>query len=159
MTATTKWQAGTLAAAWTLAFNTADLTALATGASVLSGLTFDNSAALDQFMDLSFVGTCTSSTIASGAGIGLNYACFNGDGTTQGNGRMTQGAQVATFNSILNPIGGIPIDPGATVTVLAGLLLGVTLPPEKFGLVAFNNVGFTFTGSLWIKTYRQNVNA
>lgn len=159
MTAKTSWATGSLAATWTPAFQTADLTALANGASVLSGLTFDNTSIQDQFIDFSLVAAITSSTIASGAGVGINAFCLGGDGTTYGNGRMVAGTPITAFNSIVNPLGGIPIDPGTTVTVLAGLLLNATLPPEKMSFVAYNNSGFTFTGMIWIKTYRQNVNA
>jgi len=158
MTATTKWQAGTLAPAWTLAFNAADLTALPNLSSVLSGLQFDNTTALDQFIDFSFVGTIASSTIASGAGVGLWLSILEGDNATIGSGRYVAGTQTAS--SPLNcPLGGIPIEPGTTITAIAGSLLSVTLPPQKFNLLLQNQVGFTFTGSLWIKTYRQNVNA
>ena len=129
----------------------------------MSGIAFDNTTALDQFMDISFVGAFASAqTVGAGAGIGMWLYTLAHDGTTYGSGRLVAGTQLA-FSPMLNPIGGIPLEPLAGVTTFAGSNLGLALPPEAFRLVLQNQTGFAFAAggacSCQIKTYRQNTNA
>lgn len=165
MTAKTAWAGGSLSTGNVFfpLFNAADLNSLATGASVMSSLSFDNTVALDQFMDLSYVGAFTAAqTVAAGAGIGLWLACLNADNTTYGGGRFVAGTQLPTFNPLLDPLGGIPIEPGTTITAISGLLLNTTIPPRVFRFVAQNQTGFALAASgnmISGASYRQNVNA
>lgn len=165
MMAKTAWAGGSLAGAgaFTPASIGADFAGLANLSSVLCSITFDNTVATlvtpDQFMDLSFVGTIASSTITSGAAIGLWMYVLEADGTTIGGGRLVAGTQTV-FSPLNNPIGGIPIEVGTTIVNIAGSLLNITIPPRKFTLVAQNQVGFALaTGLLSASFYRQNVNA
>jgi hypothetical protein len=165
MTAKTAWASGSLSTGNVFypLFLAADLNSLATGASVMSSLSLDNTAALDQFMDLSYVGALAAAqTVAAGAGVGLWLACLNADGATYGGGRFTAGTQLAAFNPLLDPLGGIPIEPGAAITAISGLLLNTTLPPRVFRFVAQNQTGFAWAASgnmISGASYRQNVNA
>ena len=166
MTNLTSWSGGALngnSTAYQAAFNASDLISLANLSSVLSSVTpFDNTTLCDQFMDVSFVGAFASSqTVGAGAGIGLWLAILQKDGTTYGGGRLVAGTQAA-FSPILNPLGGIPIEPGAGVTNISGSYLGFTIPPRKFALILQNQTGFAFASSgcsCSISTYRQNTNA
>jgi hypothetical protein len=173
VTARTSWAAGSLpgttTGAYTAGFVSSDLNSLASLSSVMSSTVFDNTVATittpDQFMDISFVGALTSSsTIASGAGLGIWLACLQGDGTTYGTGRMTSGTAVVstTFVPLQCPLGGIPIEPGTTQTNIIGCLLCVPIPPRAFKLIIQNQTGFALAASgnnCYISTYRQNTNA
>lgn len=147
------------------AFLAADLNSLPNLASVLSSITFDNSANLDQFMDVSFVGAFASAqTVATGAGIGLWLAITQAGGSVIGDGRATPGAQIAntTWSPINFNIGGIPFASGTTITSLAGSSLSIAIPPQKITLIAQNQTGFALASSgnmISISTYRQNTNA
>lgn len=174
MTARTAWAAGSLpgttTGAYTAAFLSADLASLANLSSVMSTTAFDNTVATigtpDQFMDISFVGAIVSaSTIASGAGLGFWLFCLQEDGSTYGSGRMTSGTQVAstTYAPLSNPLGGITIEPGTTISSIAGCALMLPIPPRAFKLVIQNQTGFAFASgtacACSISTYRQNTNA
>jgi hypothetical protein len=168
MTANTAWAGGQLnsSVAFFPAFNAADLNSLANLASVLSSVAaFDNTAALDQFMDISFVGAiAAASTIASGAGVAFFLWTLQAGGTVLGDGRLTPGTQVAatTYTPFLCPLGGFPISPGTSITNIAGSVLNIAIPPRKFALVTQNQTGFAFAPSgcsCQISTYRQNTNA
>lgn len=173
MTALTQWQGGSLnsnSVGFQAAFALGDLNIASTGLqnnySVLSSLSaFNNATALDQFMDISFVGAfSTGQAVVSGAGIAFYLWVLQGDGSTYGDGsRMTAGTPIVntTYTPLLNPIGGFPIAAG-TVTNIAGAVLGIPLPPRGFKLVLQNVSGFALnpTGnSCWISTYRQNTNS
>lgn len=169
MTARTAWAGGSLNSNlvdFFPAFNAADLNSLANLSSVLSSVAqFDNTVALDQFMDISFVGAiAAASTIASGAGIAFFLWCLQGGGTILGDGRLTPGTQVVStaYTPFLCPLGGFPISPGTAITNIAGSVLNLAIPPRKFALVIQNQTGFAFAASgcsCQISTYRQNTNA
>ena len=173
MAAKTAWSGGSLASsagAYVAAFNASDMNSLAYLSSVMSGIVFDNTVATlgtpDQFMDLSFTGAlATAAALPSGAGLGLWLYTLQRDGTTYGSGRLVAGTQLTTFTPLLNPIGGIPIEPNATTsTPVIGSLLNVTIPPRAFRLVIQNQIGTGLTlassgNMLSIATYCQNTNA
>lgn len=170
MTNLTAWAAGSLpgttSGAFTPAFNLSDMASLPTLSSVLSTITFDNTVATvgtpDQFMDISFTGALSApETIPNGAAIGFWLYILQADGTTYGGGRLAAGTQ-AVFSPSLNPLGGIPIEAGTSITNIAGSVLSLTIPPRKFALVMQNQTTWPFaaTGLLCkISTYRQNTNA
>lgn len=164
MTNLTAWQGGALnsnSVAFQSAFLAADLASLANLSSVMSSTAFNNATGLDQFMDISFVGAIASSTIAAGAGISLFLAILQGDGATYGDGRLTVGTQAA-YSPLLNPLGGLPIQIGTTITGIIGSVIGLVIPPKSFRLVLQNNTGFALAASGnmgYISTYRQNTNA
>jgi hypothetical protein len=149
------------------AFNAADLNSLPNLSSVLSSVAvFDNTVALDQFMDISFVGAiAAASTIATGAGLAFFLATIQGNGSTIYDGRMTAGTQYAntTYSPLMNSLGGFPISPGTSITNISGSVLNITIPPRKLALVVQNQSGFAFAGagacSCWVSTYCQNTNA
>lgn len=163
MTSLTAWANGTLAAAWTPAFAAADLNGLPYLASVMSSLTpFDNTVALDQFADFSYVGTLVgASLIAAGSGLGVSLAILQADGTTYGDGRLTAGAQLAAYQPLIDPLGGVSFPPG-TITNIIGDFGYAPLRPVVFRLVMTNYTGFALgaSGNMGsIRTYRQNTNA
>ena len=169
MAAKTAWSPGNLnsgSVAFFPAFNAADLASLANLSTVLSSVAqFDNTVALDQFMDISFVGAiAAASTIATGAGIAFFLWTLQSNGTTLGDGRLTAGTPVASaaYTPILNPLGGIPVSTGTSITNIAGSVLNIAIPPRKFALVIQNQTGFAFAASgcsCQISTYCQNTNA
>ena len=173
MTAKTAWSGGLLGSsngAYVAAFNTGDMNSLAYLSSVMSGIIFDNTVATlttpDQFMDVSFTGAlATAAALPAGAGLALWLYVLQRDGTTFGSGRLVAGTQLATFTPLLNPIGGIPIEPNAsTSTPIIGSALNITIPPRAFRLVIQNQLGTGLTlaasgNMLSIATYCQNTNA
>jgi hypothetical protein len=156
----TGWAAGRLFTdlAWHAGFGS-ELATLASTATVLSSVILNNDTGLDQLVDLGFVGTIASATIAPGAGVNVWAAYLAPDGTTYGDGRITSTPQT-TYQPPWWQIGFIPIGAGATITTLAGVAPGIALSPGKFKLVAQNLVGFNFlTGQLSLRSYNQDVNA
>lgn len=165
MTSLTQWAGGALntnSVAFQAAFLSTDLNSLAGGSAVMSSTAFNNSTGLDQFMDISFVGAITSTTLTAGAGLAFYLAVLQEDGSTYGDGRLTAGTQT-TYSPLFNPIGGIPIQAG-TVTVIAGAVTEIVIPPRAFRLVIQNNIlpatALASSGnSCSISTYRQNTNS
>lgn len=132
------------------------------GASILSSIAFDNTAGLDQFMDISFVGALSaSSAVVAGAALSFFLAVLQNDGVTYGDGRLSPGGAPVVYQPILNPLPGIPFVAG-TITNLVGDSGLITLRPRKFALILTNNTAFTIAPSgnhCMISTYRQNLNA
>src|SRR5690348_448885 len=92
MANTSAWNGGNLnfgSIAYQLAFGS-EIATLNTNFSVLSSVAaFDNTVALDEFLDISAVGTIASSNIAAGAALNFWLCPLQGDGTTYGDGRLT----------------------------------------------------------------------
>jgi hypothetical protein len=161
----TAWTGGLLnssSTAFQSAFNAADLNSLTNTYSVLSSVAaFDNTSQGDQFMDISFVGTIASSTIVQGAGMAFFLYILQEDASTYGDGRLTAGTQT-NYAPLMNSLGGFPIIAGASVTKVAGSVIGLVIPPRKFALVVQNLSGFNLASSgnaCQISTYKQNTNA
>ena len=170
MVAKTAWSGGLLASsggAYVSAFGASDMNSLANLSSVMSGLAFDNTVATlgtpDQFMDVSFTGTMSASvTIPAGSALGLWLYILQRDGTTYGSGKLVAGTQLASYSPLLNPLGGLPIEPGTTITNISSSILNVTIPPRAFRLVAQSQLGTGLvlaSGMISIATYGQNTNA
>ncbi len=170
MAAKTAWSGGLLASsagAYVAAFNASDMNSLANLSSVMSGIAFDNTVATlttpDQFMDVSFVGTMSASvTIPAGSALGLWLYPLQRDGTTYGSGKLVASTQLANYSPLLNPLGGLPIEPGTTITSISSSILGVTIPPRAFRLVVQSQLGAALvlaSGMISIATYCQNTNA
>ena len=142
----------------------AEINGLASQACVMSTIAFDNTVALDQFMDISFKGSYASpATITSGLALGFFMACLQNDGVTYGDGRLTAGTQVAgtTFQPVMDPLGGIALANGTSITPLIGDVGGIIIRPRAFRLILQNNsFGLAATGQTCsISTYKQNMNA
>ena len=164
----TAWSGGALNSGlgFVAAFGASDMNSLASLSSVMSTVIFDNTTGLDQFLDLSFLGsfTAASNAVLTGSGMSFLMACVQQDGTTYGDGRLVAGTQAAVL-PLNDPLGGFPLIAG-TFTNAAGSIAGdfgyVPLRPRKFRLIASNYTGFTLAASgnqAWISTYRQNMNA
>jgi hypothetical protein len=159
----TAWTGGNLGPGlgWISAFNTADLNALATGASVLSSVAaFANGTALDQFCDISLKCAIASSAVAAGANMGVWLAMLQNDGTTLGDGLLTAGTQAAAWTPAWPPIASVPLY-ASTRTSLIGGQTGVLLPPGSFALILQNGSGFALAASgntVSIRTYNVNLN-
>lgn len=157
------WTAGNLNAgglAYTAAFG-AELNSLANGSTVLSSVSFDNTAGMDEFFDVSAVLAIASSTIAAGAGLTLWLAALQGDTTSYGEGRLALGASSPSYFPGFPSFGAINFQTGATITALIGDLGGLSLRPCKFALCVQNLTGFNLASSgnsIWIRTYNQNLN-
>lgn len=165
MTSQSAWAPGALTGvglAWQPAFAAADLNGLPYLASVMSSVVFDNTLALDQFLDLSFVGAFASAqAVLAGAGISFLMGVLQNDGVTYGDGRLTAGAQLAAYQPLTDPLGGITMQAG-TITAIAGDFGYAPLRPAKFRLIATNYTAFPLATSgnmASIATYRQNLNA
>lgn len=156
----TGWASGRLFGdlAWHNAFGS-ELATLASTATVMSSITLNNDTGLDQLVDLGFVGTIGSSTIAPGAGINVWAAYLAPDGTTYGDGRITTTPQTA-YQPPWWQIGWVPFGAGAALTSLIGVSPGVMISPGKCKLIAQNLTGFNFlTGMLSVRSYDQDLNA
>jgi hypothetical protein len=132
---------------------------------VMSSLTFDNTTSLDEFLDISMVGTIPgASTIPIGAGLAFWMAILQGDGINygEGNQRISAGNLAPTYVPAYPSIGGISFQQSisGSITVISGDIGGISLRPVKFGLIAQNNSGFVINPcQVWIRTYNQNLNA
>jgi hypothetical protein len=168
MTNLSAWAGGALntgSIAYQAAFATGDLNitgGIPNGSSVMSTIVFDNTAGLDEFMDISFVGAyIAAETVTPGACISFYLALLQNDNVTYGDGRLTAGVPAA-YTPNLNPLPAITIQVGTTITVIAGDTGLITLRPRKSRLILQNNSLFNLaaTGnSCSISTYRQNLNA
>lgn len=161
MTNRTAWTGGNLntgVIAWTAAFGS-EIATLANGSAVMSTLVFDNTSFLDEFIDFSLIATIASSTIASGAALGIWLAALQGDNGTYGDGRLAAGTPAA-YTPPWPAMGGVQFQTGTTITTLVGDVGGLGLRPIKFRVVAQNISGFNFTAAqLYLNTYNQNLNA
>ncbi len=161
MTNRTAWTPGNLGGgtiAWTAAFGS-ELATLANLNSVMSTLVFDNTTGLDEFIDFSLIATIASSTIASGAALGIWLAALQGDNGTYGDGRLAAGTPAA-YTPPWPAIGGIQFQTGTTITTLVGDVGGLGLRPIKYRVIAQNLSGFNFTAAqLYQNSYNQNLNS
>lgn len=128
------------------AFGT-ELNSLAAGSAVMSTIVFDNTGAAnsgtpDLFGNFSFVGAlATAAAIVAGNSIGLSFAFLQGDGVTYGDGRLTAGSALASYIPVNDVIGGFGFAINAsTATDFWSDLTNVMLVPQKFRLVAVNNM-------------------
>ena len=140
-------------------FASGDAGTLANGASVRSSIAdITNGTFLDQFMDISFAATITSSSVAAGANLAFWFYALNEDGTHYGdNGLPTAGTPVTTFTPTFPPCATVGVLTG-TQTNLYGTATGVVMPPGTFRCAVQNNVGFTFTAcTIQYRTYNIQI--
>lgn len=164
MASRTAWTAGLgVGYTWTTAINTTDLASLASGSSVLSSVaSIANQTAQDIYADLSVRMTISSTAIGAGAFFALYLAALLDDGATYGDGSLASGTP-ATVIPAYSPVGIIPIRT-ATLTVMAGFIQGIVIPPGSFRF-AFNNgsgVALSATGANCVvkyRTYNLNLNS
>jgi hypothetical protein len=159
----TAWTAGNgVGLTWTAAFAAGDLTSLADSAFVLSSATpIANGGTLDIYADFSAAITVSSSTPRAGAYIGVYLVPLIGDGATYGDGQFAAGTQKAAQPPYA-PVGTIPLQ-NTAMTVMAGLVQGIVIPPGTFlwGVYNYSNVGFSGTAAnnkAWYRTYNLQLN-
>jgi hypothetical protein len=153
--------------AYQLAFGS-EISTLANGSFAISSVAaFDNTTALDEFMDISVEATIASGfTLTAGASFGFWLLALQGGGSNYGEGstRLALGGASSTYVPVFPGIGGVQFTAGA-VTALAGDLGGIALRPCKFVLGMQNQLVATPSNpplvscSVWIRTYNQNLNA
>ena len=169
MTGTSAWVGGALNAgslAYMSAFG-AEINSLAAASSVISSVIFDNSGAVnppDQFMDISATVAFASNTITAGAALSFWIAYLQGDGSTYGDGRTATASPGAAYVPMLNPVRGIQIQAGTTITSATGDTGLIPIRPRKFKLIVMNNIlnaiALASSGnSVWASFYRENLNA
>lgn len=155
----TGWAPGRLFGdlAWHAGFGV-EIATLPSTSTVMSSVVLSNDSGLDQLVDLSFVGTIASSTIAPGAGVNIWAALLAADGTTYGDGRITSAPQT-TYQPPWWQIGWIAFGAGATITSLIGSAPGIMIPPGKLKLIAQNLTGFNWTtAQLYLRSYDEDLN-
>jgi hypothetical protein len=159
------WVAGLGAGlSWTTAINTTDLVSLASGSTVLSSIAdIDNEANLDMFAEISLRLTVSSFTPSSGSYLGIYVVPLLDDGSTYGDGTLTSGSTITRAPPY--PLAGIvPLESSAAITVMAGFIPRIELPPNKFRFALFNNSGVSLSGTagnniVKYRTYDMNLNA
>jgi hypothetical protein len=170
MSSRTAWTAGNgnsgAGLTWTAAFNSTDFTGAqpTNGQSLLSTITISNGSNFDQFMDVGFIQTISSSTIAQGANFSLWICSLKPDGSTYFP-PLTAGT-AASLVPPWAPCAVIPLFAATAQTTLVGSTADtgtpIILPPGTFKLIVQNNCGFTLTSSTqtWdYRTYNINLNS
>lgn len=163
MTLRTSWTAGNgVGYTWTTAINGTDLAALANGSSVLSTVAdIANQTNQDIYADLSVRMTVTSHAYLAGANLALYLFALLDDGTTYGDGSLVAGTQAAVVPPFPY-VGVIPIR-AATITLLAGYVQGIIIPPGSFRFALNNGSGAALGTSanciVKYRTYNLNLNA
>lgn len=157
----TQWTAGNgVGLTWTSCFASADLTSLVDSKAILSSSTaVSNGTSLDMYADISVEITVTSSTPRSGGFIAMYLALANQDGTTFGDGILVAGTSL-TYTPPYAPVGMVSLA-NTAMTLMAGTIQGILLPPGSFNFVLYNfsNVTFSATASNNVVKYRTyNVN-
>lgn len=164
MTQTAAWNAGAgVGFTWTTAINTTDLASLANGSSVLSSVAdITNQTALDLYADISIRMTIASTAIGAGAFFAMYLAALLDDGSTYGDGSLTSGTQAAVVPGY-SPAAILPLR-AATVTVMAGYIQGVIIPPGSFRWAINNGSGVALSATaancvVKYRTYKINLNS
>ncbi len=157
------WGAGLGAGfTWATAINGADLASLATGSTVLSSVaTITNQSSLDLFCDISVRLTVGSATPPVGANVGLYLVALLDDGSTFGDGSMASGGTIARLPPYA-PIGIVPFA-NVALTLLAGFIQGIILPPGSFRFALSNSSGASLSATagnciVMYRTYLENLN-
>lgn len=160
----TAWIAGNGAGlVWTSAFAAGDLTSLADSKTILSSAAaIANGTALDIYADLSVEVAVTSSTPRAGAYLSVYLFPLLEDGTTYGDGLFSGGSASSNIPPFA-PVGVIPLQ-NTAMTLMAGLVQGIILPPGNFNWALFNFSGVTFSATAAnnvakFRTYNLNLNS
>ena len=147
---------------WAPAVNGADLVSLANGSTVLSSVaTIANQTSLDLWADLSLRMTVASATPPTGAFLSVNLCALLDDGLTYGDGSLTSGSTIARALPFA-PVGVIPLA-NAALTLLAGFIQGILIPPGSFRFALYNNSGAALSATaannvVMYRTYNLNLN-
>lgn len=164
MTLRTSWTAGLgVGYTWTTAINGSDLASLASGSSVLSTVAdITNQTAQDIYADLSVRMTVASHAYLAGANLALYLFALLDDGATYGDGSLVAGTQAAVVPPF-SYVGVIPIR-AATITLLAGYVQGIIIPPGSFRFALNNGSGAALSATaannvVKYRTYNLNLNA
>jgi len=142
MASRTAWTAGNgVGFTWTTAINGSDLASLANGSTVLSSVAdVANQTNLDIYADVSVRMTVASATPPAGATFGLYLAALLDDGSSYGDGTMASGGTIPRAPPYA-PVGVIALESASAVTLLAGFVQGILIPPGSFRLAFYNNSG------------------
>jgi hypothetical protein len=152
MASTTRWIIDT---AWTaVTFTASNLNSLPSGGGALSTGVIANGTNLDQFADFSFAVTVGTGGSGAGGFVTLYLLPLNQDGTTYGDGYVTNNSAQPSAGYAIGSIG------VSTGTAATGMIQFVNLPPGSFKLVFGNNVQNTLsaTASLTLSYRSYNVN-
>lgn len=146
---------------WGTLINTADMASMTNGQTVLSSVAdIANGTNLDQFMDISYLLTIASSTIAAGANFAFWPYYLNQDGTHYGDNQFTAGTP-ASLTPAVPGVSSHAIPAVAGTTTMYGTITGIVLRPGAFRFAMQNNCGFALTaGTQTVKyeTYNQDLN-
>lgn len=159
----TAWVAGSGAGlTWTEAIKTGDMASMSNLNTVLStDADIANGTNLDQFADISFSLTISSSTITAGANLAFWLYTLNQDGTSYGDGQFVAGT-AANKTPTFPPCAVFPLVAAAAQTTLVGTVTGIVIPPGSFRWAIQNNSGFALTAGTQTakyRTYNINLNA
>jgi hypothetical protein len=127
------------------------------------GFGFVGEANLDMFAEISLRLTVASFTPSSGSYLGIYVVPLLDDGSTYGDGTLTSGSTITRAPPY--PLAGIvPLESSAAITVMAGFIPRIELPPNKFRFALFNNSGVSLSGTagnniVKYRTYDMNLNA
>lgn len=146
--ATEKWIAGSgVGLTWTAAFTAATLNSIASGNAIISDVQIDNSANLDMFADVDFIGG--SVTTVGIPFIGLYLYPLLSDATTYGDARFgSSAAGPPPANYLVGQIG-LPVGTQAIKGCFSmpGQRSPILIPPGKFKFLIYNGAGVAFVGS------------
>jgi len=163
MSSRTAWVSGNgQGLTWGTLINSADMASMTNAQTVVSSVAdITNGTNLDQFMDISYLLTIASSTIAAGANFAFWLYVLNQDGTHYGDNQFTNGT-AASLTPAFPPCASVGIPAVATTTIMYGFAQGIIIPPGSFRVAIQNNSGFALTsGTQTVKyrTYNINVNS
>ena len=166
MASRTAWVAGNgVALTWSIAASGTDLTNLSSGNSVMSTVAdITNGTSLDIYADISARFTIASTAIGAGAHLDVYLVPLLDDAVTYGDGLFTSGGAGTQVTGVpaYAPIGIMQIR-NATLTLMAGFVQGIIIPPGSFRFALANQTG-TATSSaatncaLKYRTYNLQLN-
>jgi hypothetical protein len=138
------------------------MASMATGNTVLSSVSdITNGTNLDMFMDISYLLTISSNTVAAGANFAFWIYALNEDGTHYGDNQFIAGTAAALTPAFAPcAVGTIPAV--ASTTTMYGFCQQIIIPPGSFRVAIQNNSGFTLTSgtqTVKYKTYNINLNS
>jgi hypothetical protein len=161
----TSWVADALGQGLTYGslFAAGDINSLTAGSSVRSSVTaIANGTNLAMFMDISYLLTIASSTIAAGANFAFWIYNLNQDASHYGDNQLPTAGTSAAITPAFPPCATVGIPAVATTTTMYGTATGIVIPPGTFTMAIQNNCGFNLSGSgntIQYRTYNINLNA
>ena len=158
MASRTAWTAGNgVGLTYGTLINSADMASLASGNSVLSTVAdIANGTNLDMFIDISYLLTIASNTIAAGANFAFWLYYLNQDGSHYGDNQLpTPGTAANITPTVSTGPFTHSVPPVASTTTMYGTLTGITVAPGSFRVAIQNNCGIILTSGTQTVKYRS----